>query len=191
VGRSRRDLQAVGDGLDIMNRFGALREESMGPGLDGAARTPSGARRERGLGLVPFHAPPDEAAGPWCRVVARYIKAFSYRSTGGDRPPNRPNPHKPMRPRNTSTPPTYTARPHISPHSAMTHGSFGRLAGPVATASIFRRMSIPSPSTRPNTTCLPSSQSHFWQVKKNWQPVDEMNPSGWAGTGGLDGGWGW
>lgn len=36
---------------------------------------------------------------------------------------------------------------YISPHSLMTQASFGRLFGPVATFSIFRRTSRPSPST--------------------------------------------
>lgn len=51
-------------------------------------------------------------------------------------------------------PGTPLGAPHISPHSVITHGSLGRLAGPVATASILRMMSMPSPMTRPNTcTC--------------------------------------
>ena len=51
--------------------------------------------------------------------------------------------------------------PHISPHSAMTTWSLGLLLGPVITFSILRITSMPSPSIRPNTTCLLSSQSVF------------------------------
>ena len=54
----------------------------------------------------------------------------------------------------------------------MTQGSLGLLFGPVATFSIFRITSRPSPITRPNTTCLLSSHSVFASVRKNWQPFE-------------------
>ena len=56
---------------------------------------------------------------------------------------------------------------YISPHSAIATGSFGLLPGFVATFSIFLTTNSPSPNTRPNTTCLLSSQSVFAQVMKN------------------------
>ena len=59
---------------------------------------------------------------------------------------------------------------HISPHSPIATGSFGLFPGLVATFSIFLTTRRPSPRTRPNTTCLLSSQSVFAQVMKNWQP---------------------
>ena len=55
---------------------------------------------------------------------------------------------------------------HISPHCEIITGIFGLLFGPVGTFSIFLTTSMPS-RTRPNTTCLPSRKSHFWQVMKN------------------------
>jgi hypothetical protein len=39
------------------------------------------------------------------------------------------------------------------------------------TFSILRTTSMPSPSTRPNTTCFWSSQSALAQVTKNWHPL--------------------
>lgn len=49
---------------------------------------------------------------------------------------------------------------YISPHSVITHGSFGLLFCPaVCTASSLRTVSMLSASTRPNTTCLSSSHS--------------------------------
>ena len=59
---------------------------------------------------------------------------------------------------------------YISPHSVTTHCSFGLLAPATGTFSILRTTSKPSPSTLPNTTCLPSSQSVLAQVMKNWHP---------------------
>lgn len=61
---------------------------------------------------------------------------------------------------------------HISPHSPIATGSFGLFPGLVATFSIFLTTRRPSPRTRPNTTCLLSSQSVFAQVMKNWQPFE-------------------
>ena len=59
---------------------------------------------------------------------------------------------------------------HISPHSLMRTCILGLLFGPVATFSTFRTTSRLSPSTRPKTVCLLSSQSVLAQVMKNWQP---------------------
>lgn len=56
---------------------------------------------------------------------------------------------------------------YISPHSAITHGSLGLFPPPVATFSTFLITNIPSPSTRPNTTCLSSNHSVFAHVTKN------------------------
>ena len=57
--------------------------------------------------------------------------------------------HSPRQPTRT---PSYN-----SPHSLTRTGILGLLAAPVATFSTLRTISIESPTTRPNTTCLPSS----------------------------------
>jgi hypothetical protein len=67
---------------------------------------------------------------------------------------------------------------HISPHSVMVQGSFGRLAGPVATFSILRTTSSPSLITRPKTTCLLSSQSAKWhKSRSNMSFLQHNSPS--------------
>ena len=48
---------------------------------------------------------------------------------------------------------------HISPHSVITHASFGRLFGPVWTFSIFRTTKRLSPSTLCNLINQPNYQS--------------------------------
>jgi hypothetical protein len=63
---------------------------------------------------------------------------------------------------------------HISPHSVMVHGSFGRLAGPVATFSILRTTSSPSLITRPKTTCLLSNQSAGLAQNKKYHVILEI-----------------
>lgn len=56
---------------------------------------------------------------------------------------------------------------YISPHSETMHGNLGAFPCPVAMFSIFLTTSSPSPRTRPNTTCLSSSQGLFAQDMKN------------------------
>ena len=65
-----------------------------------------------------------------------------------------------------------TGKHYISPHSLIAICILGLLLGPVATFSILRMMSNPSPRIRPKTTCLLSSQSVFAHVKKNWHPLE-------------------
>lgn len=75
------------------------------------------------------------------------------------------------------------AAPHISPHSVMVQGSLGRLAGPVPTASILRTTIIPSPSTLPNTQCLPSNQSAC-SSRRLQQRQPQNTPSSSSSKGG-------
>ena len=62
---------------------------------------------------------------------------------------------------------THTDLRHISPHSVISHGTLGLFAAPVSTFSTLRTTNNPSPSTLPNTTCLPSSHAHGPHVMKN------------------------
>jgi len=64
-------------------------------------------------------------------------------------------------------------RPYSCPLMDICAGILGLLLGPVGTFSIFLMTSSPS-STRPNTTCLPSRNSHLAHVTKNWQPLESL-----------------
>lgn len=47
--------------------------------------------------------------------------------------------------------------------------------GTVVTPHIWHVRYFAALLTFPKTTCLPSSQSHFWHVMKNWHPF-ELGP---------------
>lgn len=98
------------------------------------------------------------------------------------------------------THPQHHLLPHISPHCATTTSCTG-LSFLVRTFSIFFTTSMPS-TTRPKTTCLPSSHGVATVVTKNWLPL-VFGPEFWEcqygptgkrikgkGRGGM-GGMGW